>query len=258
MEWEAPAIVLAVRPFGEGDAIATVMTEAHGLHRGLARGAQARLRAALWQPGNLVQLRWVGRLADQLGSFSAEMVHPTAALALDDALALAMLTAACAVAEGALPEREPHPRVFDGLLHLLARLAQGPSMLDALIRWEADLLTDLGYGLDLARCAVTGSREDLAFVSPRSGCAVSEAGAGQWRERLLPLPTLLLGQAPGTARDWRDGLRLTGHFLARDVFGLQHKPLPPARLRLPDLLPPDPASPDPPPPDPSGAATPLP
>src|ERR1700688_3227670 len=118
MDWEAPAIVLEARPFGEGDAVATVMTEAHGAHRGLARGGTSRGRAGLWQPGNLVQVRWVGRLSDQLGSFSAEMIHPAAAMAMDDALALSMLTAACSVAQGALPEREAHPRVLDGLLHL--------------------------------------------------------------------------------------------------------------------------------------------
>ena len=118
MDWEAPAIVLDARPYGEGDAVACVMTEAHGLHRGLARGGASRGGAAIWQAGNLVQVRWVARLAEQLGSFSAELVHAAAALALDDPLALAMLSAACAVAEGALPEREPHPRVFHGLLRL--------------------------------------------------------------------------------------------------------------------------------------------
>ena len=101
MDWDAPAIVLDARPYGEGDAIATVMTSEHGAHRGLARGGAARGRTAIWQPGNLVHVRWVARLAEQLGSFSAELVHPGAALAMDDALALAMLSAACAVAEGA-------------------------------------------------------------------------------------------------------------------------------------------------------------
>ena len=114
MDWDAPAIVLDARPYGEGDAIATVMTAEHGAHRGLARGGAARGRTAIWQPGNLVQVRWVARLAEQLGSFSAELVHPAAALAMDDALHLAMLSAVCAVAEGALPEREPHARVFEG------------------------------------------------------------------------------------------------------------------------------------------------
>src|SRR3954469_24000301 len=136
MEWDAPAIVLDCRPYGESDAIATVMTAEHGAHRGLARGGAARGRTAIWQPGNLVHVRWVARLSEQLGSFSAELVHPAAALAMDDALALAMLSAACAVAEGALPEREAHPRVFKGLLHLLARLPRGAEMLAAQIRWE--------------------------------------------------------------------------------------------------------------------------
>jgi DNA repair protein RecO (recombination protein O) len=236
MDWEAPAIVLEARPFAEGDAVATVMTEEHGAHRGLARGGTSRGRAGLWQPGNLVQVRWVGRLSDQLGSFSAEMIHPAAAMAMDDALALSMLTAACSVAQGALPEREAHPRVFDGLLHLLARLPLGSAVLAEQIRWEAMLLADLGYGLDLSRCAVTGAMTDLVWVSPKSGHAVSEAGAGIWTHRLLRLPALLLSEDVGIAQDWRDGLALTGHFLARDVFGLQHKPLPSPRKALYDRV----------------------
>jgi DNA repair protein RecO (recombination protein O) len=236
MEWEAPAIVLDVRPFGEGDAVATVMTQEHGAHRGLARGAQARSRAALWQPGNMVQVRWIGRLSDQLGSFTAEMVHQGAALVMDDPLELAMLRAACAVAEGALPEREAHPFVFDGLLNLLSRLPQGRQMLTAQIRWEADLLAELGYGLDLSRCAVTGQTQDLTWVSPKTGRAVSDEGAGLWKSRLLRLPRLLWTEDGGNLQDWADGLRVTGHFLARDAFGLQHKPLPLARQALYDQV----------------------
>jgi len=236
MEWEAPGIVLDARSFGEGDAIACVFTAEHGAHRGLARGGLTRGRAALWQPGNLVQARWVGRLAEQLGVFSAELVHPAAALAMDDALMLAMLSAACSVAEGALPEREPHSRVFEGLLHLLARLPRGSEMLAAQVRWEAVLLADLGYGLDLSRCAVTGSAEGLVWVSPKSGRAVSEEGAGLWKSRLFRLPALLTGEDAGNAGDWRDGLRVTGHFLARDAFGLHHKPLPAARQALYDRV----------------------
>jgi DNA repair protein RecO (recombination protein O) len=236
MDWDAPGIVLDARPYGEGDAIATVMTEEHGAHRGLARGGAARGRTAIWQPGNLVQVRWVARLADQLGTFSAELVHPAAALAMDDALVLAMLSAACAVAEGALPEREPHARVFDGLLHLIARLGNGPVMMAELVRWETILLADLGYGLDLTRCALTGDTIDLAFVSPKTGRAVTAAAAGEWSSRLLPLPAFVVGGDEATAVDWRDGLRLTGHFLARDAFGLQHRPLPLARQMLYDRV----------------------
>jgi DNA repair protein RecO (recombination protein O) len=236
MDWDAPAIVLDARPYGEGDAIATVMTAEHGAHRGLARGGAARGRTAIWQPGNLVHVRWVARLAEQLGSFSAELVHPGAALAMDDALALSMLSAACAVAEGALPEREPHPRVFDGLLHLIAHLPQGAVMLTDLVCWETLLLADLGYGLDLTSCAVTGETAGLAFVSPKTGRAVTAAGAGIWAARLLRLPSFLAGGNDATPTDWRDGLRLTGHFLERDAFGHQHRPLPTARRMLYDRV----------------------
>ena len=236
MDWDAPAIVLDARPYGEGDAIATVMTAKHGAHRGLARGGAARGQTALWLPGNLVQVRWVARLAEQLGSFSAELVHPAAALAMDDPMALAMLSAACAVAEGALPEREPHPRVFDGLLRLIARLSQGHALLSDLVRWETMLLADLGYGLDLTRCAVTGETDGLAFVSPKTGRAVTEAGAGIWKERLMRLPPFLAGGDEATPADWRDGLRLTGHFLERDAFGHHHWPLPNARRMLYDRV----------------------
>ena len=231
MEWEAPAIVLGIRPFGEGDALATLLTQEHGAHRGLARGGASRAKAGTWQVGNVVEARWVGRLADQLGSFTGELVHPGAALAMDDALALAVLSSACAVAEGALTEREPHPLVFAGLLALITQLATGPAVLTELVRWELALLSELGYGLDLERCAVTGEGERLAWVSPRTGRAVSEAAAGMWRDRLLPLPAFLHG-GPADATGWADGLALTGHFLARDAFGSQHKPLPPARERL--------------------------
>ncbi|HET7884196.1 MAG TPA: DNA repair protein RecO [Acetobacteraceae bacterium] len=236
MDWDAPAIVLDARPYGEGDVIATVMTAEYGAHRGLARGGAARGRTAIWQPGNLVQVRWVARLAEQLGSFSAELVHAAAALAMEDALTLAMLSGTCAVAEGALPEREPHPRVFEGLLHLIAHLSQGAALLTHLIRWEMIVLADLGYGLDLTCCAVTGETAGLAYVSPKTGRAVTVTGAGVWTSRLLRLPSFLVGGNEAAPTDWRDGLRLTGHFLARDAFGHQHRPLPAVRQMLYDRV----------------------
>ena len=234
-EWEAPAVVLAARPYGEGDALVTVLTEAQGAHRGLAKGGGSRGQASLWQPGNLVQARWVARLTDQLGAFSAELVHPGAALAMDDALALAVLSAACAVAEGALPEREPHPLVFAGLVRMIAGLS-GPGVVADFVRWEAGLLAELGYGLDFSSCAVTGETAGLAYVSPRTGRAVAAAAAGVWRERLLALPAFLTEGGEGEPGAWGDGLRLTGHFLARDAFGHQHRPVPPARHMLYDRV----------------------
>jgi DNA repair protein RecO (recombination protein O) len=239
MEWTAPGLLLSVRPFGEADAIVAAFTEEHGRHLGLAHGGQSRRQAATWQPGNLLQLRWVGRLADQLGSLTGELVHPAAAAAMDDPLALALLTAACAVADGALPERAPHPRAFALMVQLVAALADPHAALRLLIRWEAALLTELGYGLDLTRCALTGAAEDLAFVSPRTGRAVAAAAAGQWRQRLLNLPPFLRHDAPAHApelADLADGLRLTGHFLARDVFGAHNRPLPQPRRALHDRV----------------------
>jgi DNA repair protein RecO (recombination protein O) len=236
MEWSAPGILVSAAPYGEGDALAAIFSEEHGVFRGLARGGASRAKSAIWQVGNLLEARWVARLADQLGSFTAELVHPAAALAMQDPLALAVLSAACAVAEGALPEREPHPRIFRGLLHLIVHLADGPAGVAALARWELGLLADLGYGLDLSACAVTGRTENLAYVSPKSGRAVSADATGVWRDRLLPLPAFLRGdEAPGAA-DLPDALRLTGHFLARDAFGTRHRAMPAARLMVYDRV----------------------
>lgn len=238
MEWQAPAVVLDARPLGESGAVVSLLTETHGRHAGLAKGGASRAQAPVWQRGNLVEARWVARLPEQLGSLTGELVHPAAALAMEDPLALALLSAACAVAEAALPEREPHPRCFRGLVSIIARLGEGATpLLPDYVRWEAELLTELGYGLDLARCAVTGTAEDLVWVSPRSGRAVSAAAGEPWRDRLLPLPRYLLGQWGGAGpADWLAGLRLTGHFLARHVFGERHEAMPLARGMLQDRV----------------------
>lgn len=237
-EWQGPAIVLGARPHGESGAVVTLLTEALGRHAGLAKGGASRAQSSLWMPGNLVEARWVARLPDQLGAISGELVHPAAALALEDPLGLALLSAACAVAEGALPEREPHPRCFHGLVALIARLGEGAAAaLPDYVRWEAELLTEMGYGLDLARCALTGSVEELAFVSPRSGRAVSAGAAEPWAGRLLPLPRFLLGQSgPVGLTECLAGLRLTGHFLARDAFGHRPGGAPAARGMLTDRV----------------------
>ncbi len=240
MEWEAPSVVLDARPYGEGDAIVAVMTEEYGLHRGLARGGTSRAQTTIWQIANFVQVRWIARLSDQLGNFSGEVIHANAPDVMHDPLALAMLTSVCAVAADALPEREPQPAVFAALLHLIARLPMAGQTMPDLIRWEARLLAGLGFGLDLSTCAITGATSGLAFVSPRTGRAVTREAAGVWVSRLLPLPAFMTdpidAASQTTAADWRDGLRLTGHFLARDAFGHRHRPLPQARTMLYDRV----------------------
>ncbi|APH59328.1 DNA repair protein RecO [Granulibacter bethesdensis] len=239
MEWTAPCIVLSAQPYGEADCLAAVFSEDQGLYRGLVRGGTSRQHGGIWQPGNLVMARWTARLADQLGSLTAELIHPAAALAMDDPLNLAVLRSLCTVAEGALPDREAHPAAFIPLPGLLTRLSLGGGqVVEDAIRWEAILLRELGYGLDLQRCAVTGQVSGLHYVSPRSGRAVSSDAAEPWLDRLLPLPAFLLHQAETDSDPvaWRDGLRLTGYFLSRDVFGTRHRPLPPARMSLYDRI----------------------
>ncbi|MEO5337440.1 MAG: DNA repair protein RecO [Magnetospirillum sp. WYHS-4] len=233
MEWSDDGIVLGARRHGESGAVVHLLTREHGRHAGLVRGgARPKLRAVL-QPGTLVQARWRGRLAEHLGSYDLEPVKAYAADLLDKPMQLAGLTAACAVAETALPERESHPAVFEGLRVLLEAMGV-PWWPSIYVRWEVGVLKELGFGLDLSRCAATGANDRLAYVSPKSGRAVSLSAGEPYRQLMLPLPGFLLGGGgAGDAAQVADGLRLTGFFLERHVY---HGELPPARDRLADRL----------------------
>ncbi len=228
MEWSDQGIVLSSRPQGEGAAVATLLTREHGRHAGMVMGGRSpRLRGTL-EPGTLVAARWRGRLAEHLGQFTLEPVKGYAAAFFDDAVTLAALTSACALAEAALPEHEPHPALFDGMLALFG-LLDTPAWAESYVRWEVGLLAELGFGLDLDRCAVSGVNDYLAYVSPRTGRAVSASVGEPYRDRLLPLPDFLAGRGGGGPAEVESGLRLTGHFLERHVLGGH---LPPARTRL--------------------------
>ncbi len=235
IEWKDEAIVLGARPHGEGNAVLIALGATKGLWRGLVRGGASRRMAPVLQPGNTVEATWRARLEDQLGQFTVEPVAERASALMGTADALAGLNAVCALAAGGLPEREPMPGPYAGLAILLDRM-DSPELWPALmVRWEMGLLEALGFGLDLSRCAVTGSRDGLTHVSPRTGRAVCADAATPYLDKLLPLPPFLLSRQmsilPG---DVRDGLLLTGHFLARHVFAAQNRPLPEARLRLAD------------------------
>ncbi|MCH4090955.1 DNA repair protein RecO [Acetobacter sp.] len=239
LEWEAPALVLSVAPFGEADALVHLFSPAQGVSHGLVKGGLGRRNAATWQNGNLVQAQWRTRIPGQLGTISGELAGPNAARALSSRASLACLSSLCAVADSALAEGEPYPGLCQDSAQVLAMLGtQGvETEISTLIRWETVLLRDLGFALDLSCCAVTGQADALIYVSPRTGRAVSREGAGEWASRLLPLPGFLIEDADcGAPEDWRDGLRLTGHFLSRDVFGPLHRPLPAARIRLTDIV----------------------
>jgi DNA repair protein RecO (recombination protein O) len=238
MEWRDDGLLLAVRPHGETSAIIEVLTRAHGRHCGLVYGGQgARLAAAL-QPGAQLEVVWRARLAEHLGHFRIEPVRTRAAAIMGDPAALAALGAIGALAVAFLPEREPNPALYDETLALMDALAahawDWPA---AYARWEVSLLAALGFGLDLARCAATGGTEDLAYVSPRSGRAVSRRAGGAWADRMLPLPGFLIGQGRPTIGAVREALRTTGHFLEHWACPAFERPaLPEARARLLHLL----------------------
>ena len=235
MDWTDDGIVLAARRHGESALVLSLLTRAHGRHAGLVRGGAGRRGRALYEPGNRLHATWKARLTEHLGSYVCELVAADAAALLDDAGRLAALSSACALVEVALPEREPHPNAYEGLGALIQALSQ-PNYVTEYVRWELALLTELGFGLDLASCAATGANDDLAYVSPKSGRAVSAAAAEPYRQRLLPLPRFLIAPVEPAAREVAEGLRLTGHFLAEHVFAHRQGGAPAARERLVERL----------------------
>lgn len=238
MDWTDQAIVLGARKQGEGSLILSLLTRTQGRQRGLVRGgAKSRQRGA-YEPGTLVTATWRARLEEHLGHLQIDPGTSYVAGLLDDPLRLGCLEAAVALVELTLPEREPHPAAFDGLVRLLGHLDRDDGYAAAHLMWELDLLTELGYGLDLAACAVTGSTGDLAWVSPKTGRAVSEAAGFAYRDKLLVLPRLLGGRGRNGSDmdDLLDGLKLTASFLERQALAPRGKALPPARTRYAERL----------------------
>lgn len=230
MQWTDPAIVLSVRPHGETSAIVEVLSREHGRYAGMVRGGRSRKARPVLQPGNLVQARWRARLEDQLGTLDAELVTAYAARGFADGAALdAIMTAVFLLRR--LPERDPHPVLFDALARLLAGLDERAVWPAAYVRFELLLLQEFGFGLDLTECAATGAVEGLVYVSPKSGRAVSAEAGRPYADKLLPLPAFLRGGgAPGSAAELADGLRLTGAFIERHV--LEGAGLPETRGRM--------------------------
>ena len=238
MEWSDTGIVLSARRHGENAAVVSLLTEHHGRHAGLVHGARGRRARGLYQPGNTLTARWQARLAEHLGRYTCELVRARASLVLDDPPRLAALAAVCALAEATLPERLPYPQVYGATGRLLDTLEASERWAEAVVHWELALLAELGFGLDLSACAATGTVEDLAYVSPRSGRAVSREAAEPYAEKLLSLPPFLV-QAENAAAPTADivaGLRLIGWFLEKHVFAEQGGRMPAARERFIDRL----------------------
>lgn len=232
MEWRDTAFVLSARRHGESALIVELLTRERGRHAGLVRGGQSPRRRALLQPGNEVAATWRGRLTEHLGTLECELVEAHAARFLDDPDRLAALTAAVALLIASLPEREPHADCHASFAALLRSLESATDWARAYVVWECDLLAAVGFGLDLARCAVTGTNQDLVYVSPRTGRAVSRETGAPYKDKLLPLPAFLWRDAPAAAADIVAGMILTRHFLFHHLLEPRGGRLPEARERL--------------------------
>ncbi|WP_210529312.1 DNA repair protein RecO [Rubellimicrobium arenae] len=231
MEWRDEGILLAVRPHGETSAIVEAFCAEHGRHAGVVLGGVSRRMRPFLQPGVLAQLGWRARIDEHLGHYTVEPIRNRAAVALGDRLSLAGIGAVTALLSAVLPERAPHPRFYDQTNALLDLLGQGDVWPLAYLQWEMALLEELGFGLDLSACAVTGAKEGLAYVSPRTGRAVSRDGAGTYAPRLLPLPPVLRGEGEADAAAIGEALQVTEHFLKERLLP-EGRELPAARDRL--------------------------
>lgn len=231
MEWRDEGLIIGTRNHGETSVIVEAMTRAHGRHFGLVRGGRSKRTRPYLQPGTQAELVWRARLDEHLGLFSVEPVKLRSAVLMESAEALHALCLAAALLRLAA-EREPYPELYEAAMQVADSINELEILPPLIVRFEAQILAQMGFGLDLAQCAATGSTEDLVYVSPKSGRAVSRAAGEPYKSRLLPLPSFLhselAGRAPPPA-EIRDGFELTGFFLERDLFSPRGEPLPEAR-----------------------------
>ncbi|MFC3050769.1 DNA repair protein RecO [Kordiimonas pumila] len=238
MEWQDEGIVLSIARHGESDAVIEVMTENHGRARGFVKGGLGRRNRANLQAGNLLSLTWRSRIEANLGRFTLELLHSPLGHMIGDGARLSALAAITAVVASTMPERAPFLKVYKGLCALVNLLENEDGTLSlwgaALARLELGILTELGYGLDLSECAASGVRDNLTYVSPKSGRAVCADAGAPYSDKLLPLPAFLLsrdGLMPNMT-DAYNSLKLTGYFLERNIWIVSGKGQPAARERL--------------------------
>ena len=237
MDWSDDAIVLSARKHGETSLIANLLTSNRGRHSGLVRGGASQRNRGLFEPGNIVRVQWRARLADHLGTYQCELIRPVAADLLKSRLKLSGLCSICAISDVALPEREAHRPLYDSFLILIDTFSDDSLWPTVYVKWELGLLQELGFGLDLSSCAATGQKENLGYVSPKSGRAISIDAASPYKHVLLKLPKFLTqsGQK-GTIKDIHQALKLTGYFLNRHAFATYPGHDPDARTRFVERL----------------------
>ena len=231
-QWQDQSIILAVRGHGENGAIVSLISREYGRQSGYIRGAHSSKNRGTLEIGNIVDANWRARTSDSLGYLTLELSHSTASRIMQDALKLAALQSACSLCDQALPEKEGHAGLYDGLAALL-EILQSDIWAQAYVMWEVALLKELGFALDLSRCAAGGDSGELCYVSPKTGRAVSQEAAQPYKDKLLPLPEFLkpCGRESGE-NDVITGLNLTRYFLEHWVFVHHNKGLPEARVRL--------------------------
>ena len=232
MEWQGDGLILNTRRHGETSVIVDVLTRDRGRHTGLVRGGRSRTMRPVLQPGNLVHVVWRARLEDHLGAFTVDPYRMVVAGIIDDVHRLAALTTVTTLAS-LLPEREPHPRIYDASLLLIEQLQDDAVWPAVLVKWEMGLLEELGFGLDLGKCAASGETTGLTHVSPRTGRAVCAREAEPWKDKLLALPAFVAGPSGApTSAEVVQGMKLTGHFLARHIFEPRGISVPEQRQRI--------------------------
>ncbi len=234
MQWSDEGIIIGTRRHGETSLIVELMTRAHGRHLGLVRGGRSRRWQPVLQPGNSVTVTWRARLHDHLGHYTVEPTVQRAAWLIDSASGLYGIQLLAGLLR-LLPERDPHPQLYEGVVAIVDLLDDPLTAGSLIVRFELKLLEDLGFGLDLDSCAATGANDDLAYVSPKSGRAVSRSAGEGWRDRLLPLPAFLTAPPstpPPSCDDVAAAFRLTGYFLDRHVFQPRGIAPPAARARF--------------------------
>jgi DNA repair protein RecO (recombination protein O) len=238
MRFETKAIMCALRSHGEHGAVVRLMTPEQGLQAAYVRGARGRRMRPVLIAGNVVQAQLSSRTEGQLPQATIELVHSRGPL-LSEPLPAAAIEWAAVVTGTVLPEGQPYPRLYEAFEGLLEAIEAAPSASGwgaALVRYEVLLLAELGFGLDLEHCAVTGRNDNLVAVSPKSGRAVSAAEAEAYRGKLLPLPPFVREGGRASWDEITQGLDLTGHFLIRDLLSDRSKPIADARDRLVDRL----------------------
>ncbi len=231
-QWQGESIILAARAHGESGAIVSLLTRDQGRQAGYVRGASSSKNRGALEIGNIVDANWRARTADDLGTLNVEPSRSTAARIMQDPLKLAALQSACALCDQGLPEKDGHQGLYDGLTALF-EILETDIWAAGYIMWEIAFLKELGFSLDLTRCAGGGDNETLTYVSPKTGCAVSYAAGQPYKEKLLILPNFLKPNAlPPDGEDIRAGLTLTEYFLRHWVFAQHTRGLPDARERL--------------------------